>query len=102
MKNFYDKMRITEKDQVELVEKGNELFSKLRRKNVVTENENNYFRFNFKTATSLCKLYLLLRMHKGLCKVPGRPFISNCGTPSEKVSELLDHNLQLIMRQAET
>ena len=42
-----EEIRITEKDQVELVEKGNDLFSNLRRKNVITENENNYFRFNF-------------------------------------------------------
>ena len=42
-----EEIRITEKDQVELVEKGNDLFSNLRRENVITENENNYFRFNF-------------------------------------------------------
>ena len=55
----YEENRITEKDQVELVEKSNNLFSNLRRKNVITENENNYFRFNFKNATNLGKLYLL-------------------------------------------
>ena len=44
----YEEIRITEKDQVELVEKSNNLFSNLRRKNVTTENENDYFRFNFK------------------------------------------------------
>ena len=42
----YKGIRIT--DQVELVEKSNNLFSNLRMKNVITENENNYFRFNFK------------------------------------------------------
>ena len=44
----YEQIKITEKDQVELVEKSNNLFSNLRRKNVTTENENDYFRFNFK------------------------------------------------------
>ena len=44
----YEEMRIKEKDQVELVKKSNYLFSNLRRKNVITENENNYFTFNFK------------------------------------------------------
>ena len=58
----YEEIRITEKDQVELVEKSNDLFSNLRRKNVITENENNYFRFNFKKATNLGKLYLLPKM----------------------------------------
>ena len=44
---IYKKIRITEKDQIELVRKSNNFFCKLRRKNVITENENNYFRFNF-------------------------------------------------------
>ena len=47
----YEEMRIKEKDQVELVEKSNDLFSNLRRKNVITENENNYFTFNFKKSS---------------------------------------------------
>ena len=41
----YEEIVVTEKDQVELVEKSSSLFSNLRRKNVITENENNYFRF---------------------------------------------------------
>ena len=97
----YEEMRITEKDQVELVEKSNNLFSNLRRKNVITENKNNYFKFNFKKATNLGKLYLLPKIQKGLCKVPGQPVIFNCGTPIEKVSEFLDHHLQPIMKQGE-
>ena len=97
----YEEIKITEKYQVELVEKSNNLFSNLRRKNVFTENENNYFRFNFEKATNIGKLYLLLKMHKGLCKLSVRPVISNCGTPIE-VSEFLDHNLQTIMKQGES
>ena len=31
--------------------------------------------------------------------VPSRPIISNCSTPTEKVSELLDSHLQPIMRK---
>ena len=34
-------IRITEKDQFELVERRDRLFSNLRRKNVITENESN-------------------------------------------------------------
>ena len=44
----------------------------------------------------------MLRYTKGLCKVPGRPVISNCGTPTEKVSEFLDYHLQPIMKQGES
>ena len=98
-----EEIKITEKDQVGVVEKSNNLFSNLRRKNVITENVNNYFRFNFKKATNLGKLYLLPKiLHKGLCKVPGRPVICNCGTPSDKVSKFLDHHLQAIMKQGES
>ena len=43
----YNKVIITEKDQVELVEKSSDLFSNLRWKNVITDNEANYYRFNF-------------------------------------------------------
>ena len=56
---------------------------------MITENENIYYRFNFKKATNLGKLYLLPMIHKGISKVPGRPVISNCGTTAEKVSEFL-------------
>ena len=44
-------------------------------------------------------IYLLPKTHKGLCNVPGRSVISNCWTPTEKVSEFLDHQLQSIMKQ---
>ena len=54
----YEVIRITEKGQVELVEKSNNLFTNLSMKNVITVNENNYFRFNFKKPTNLGKLYL--------------------------------------------
>ena len=32
-----------------------------------------------------------------IVSVPGRPVISNCGAPTEKASEFLDHHLQPIM-----
>ena len=43
-------------------------------------------------------MYLLPKIHKRLDNVPGRPVISNCGTPSEKASEFLGHHLQPIMK----
>ena len=39
------------------------------------------------------KLYLLPKIHKRLHDIPGRPVILNCGIPTEKVSEFLDHHL---------
>ena len=44
-------------------------------------------------------MYLLPEIHKRLSNVPGRPVISNCGVPTEKVSEFLDSHMQPIMRK---
>ena len=43
-------------------------------------------------------MYLLPKIHKRLYDVPGRPVISNCGTPKEKASEFLDNHLQEVMQ----
>ena len=32
--------------------------------------------------------------------MPGRPVISNCGTPTEKISEFLDKQLKPIMQKS--
>ena len=52
-----------------------------------------------KKVTNLGKLYLLPKIHKRLYDVPERRVISNCGTPTEKVSEFLDHRLEPIMQE---
>ena len=39
---------------------------RLKKKTVITEKEKNYFKFNFKLATNVGKLYLLLKIHKRL------------------------------------
>ena len=41
---------------------------------------------------------LLPKIDKRLENVPGRPVISQCGAPTEKVSEFLDYPLKLIMQ----
>ena len=47
-------------------------------------------------------MYLLPTIHKRLYNVPGRPVISNCGTPTEKVSEFLDHHLHPVMKSGKS
>ena len=47
-------------------------------------------------------MYLLPKIHKRLYNVPGKPVISNCGTPTEKVSEFLDHHLKPVMQEGES
>ena len=98
-KSAYLETKVIEKDFVDLVEQSNKMFENLQRKSVIQERKKNYFKFNFKKATNLRKLYLPPKIHKGLSNVSGRPVISNCGAPTEKVSEFLDHQLQPIMKQ---
>ena len=43
-------------------------------------------------------MYRLPKIHERLVNIPGRPVISNCGTPTEKASKFLDHHLQPIMK----
>ena len=97
--NTYKEVKLLERDQIKLVEKSNCMFEVLKKKTVTTVKEKNYFKFNVKKATNIGKLYLLPKIHKRLSKVPGRPVISNCGTPTEKVSEFLDHCLQPLMKE---
>ena len=66
--------------------------------NVISEKEVEYFTYSFKKATNLRKLYFLPKINKRLSAFLGRPVISNCGTPTEKVSEYLDYILKLIMQ----
>ena len=98
-RSTYLETKVIEKDLVNLVEQSNKMFENLQRKSVIQEREKNYFKFNFKKATNLGKLHLLPKIHKGLSNVPGRPVISNCGTPTEKVSEFPDYQLQPIMKK---
>ena len=100
--SVYKEVKVTEKDLVDLVDKSNKIFANLERRNIIQEKEKNYFRFNFQKATNVGKFYLLPKIHNSLSKVPGRPVISNCGMPTEKVPEFLDHHLKQLMKQGES
>ena len=82
----------------DLVDKSNKFFKSLHSRKSVTEKELKYFFYQFKKTTNLGKLYLLPKIHKRLSNVPGRPVISNCGTPTEKASEFLDFYLKSLMQ----
>ena len=99
----YKAIKITQKDHVELVGKSNiKLFLNLRTKTVITERMKTTILVSIlKKVTNLGKLYLLPKIHKDLCKVTGQPVIYKYGTPTEKVSEFLDHHLDPIMKQGE-
>ena len=96
--NLYENVKFNENILTELVEKSNKIFKRLCSHKLISEKELKYFTYNFKKATNLGKLYFLPKIHKRLSAVPGRLVISNCGTPTEKVSEYLDYILKLIMQ----
>ena len=62
---------------------------------LLSEKELEYFTYNFKKANNFGKLYFLR-----LSAVPGIPFTSICGTPTEKVSEYLHHIFKPIMQES--
>ena len=64
-----------EKYQVKLVKKSNSIFEGLKNKNVIAKKEKTYFKFNFKKATNVGKLYTLPKIHKRLSNVLRYPFI---------------------------
>ena len=97
-RKVYQEVSFSENILTDLVEKSNTMFRNLRRKGVISEKELKYFSFEYKKVTNLGKLYLLPKIHKRLKNVPGRPVISNYGTPTEKVSEFLDHHLKPVMQ----
>ena len=75
------------------------MFSSLERRGFLTEKQIKYFTYEFKKAINFRKLYLLPKIHKRLHNVPGRPIILNCGSPTEKCPEFLNHHLKPTMQK---
>ena len=95
----YKKVSFKQDMLCDLVTQSNGFFKNLRQSGCITEKELKYFSYECKKITNLEKLHLLPKIHKRLENVPGRPVISNCGTPTEKVSEFLDYHLKPVMQK---
>ena len=76
------------------------VFESLKTKGSTTEKKLKYFTIEFKKATNLGKLYLRPKIHRRLENAPGRSVTSNCGTPTEKVTEFLDSQLKPVMQSS--
>ena len=94
--NTYQDVKFGDDDLVKLVEKSNQMFKQLLFKQNISSSEFNYFSYNYKKSTNLGKMYLLPKIYKRF------PVISNCGTPTEKVSEFLDYHLKPTMQSAKS
>ena len=97
--NVSKSVEFKDKILTELVEKSNHFFKSLKTSSIISEKELQYFTYKYKKTTSLGKMYLFPKIHQRLFDVPGRSMISNCGTPTEKVSEFLDNHLKPVMQE---
>ena len=98
----YKEIKFKDEMLSSLVERSNKMFRDLESRKLISEKEMRYFLFDFKNASNLGKMYFLPKIHKRLDNVPGRPVISNCGTPTERVSEFLDHHLKPVMQSGKS
>ena len=78
------------------------MFRSLKSQGKISEKQLKYLTYEYQKATNLGKVYLLPKIHKRLSNVPGRPVISNCGTPAEKVLEFLEFQFKLIMQSSKS
>ena len=91
--NIYEDVKFNENILIGLVERSNKVFNRLCSRKLISGKELKYFTYNFRKATNLEQLYFVPKINKRLSSVPGRPFISNCCTTREKITEYLDHLL---------
>ena len=74
----------------------------IKTKGFIAEKELKYFTYKYKKACNLGKMYLSPKIHKTLSDVPWRLVISNCGMPTEKISEFLDYQLNLAVQKGKS
>ena len=100
--NIYRDVNYNESILRDLAETNNILFTSLKARGYISNEQLKYFSIEKKKCTNLGKMYLFPKIHKRLSSVPGRPDISNCGTPTEKVSEFLDSQLKSLMQSGKS
>ena len=69
----------------------------LKRKQQPRKQGKTTLRLIFKRLQTLVSYIFYTKYKRG--SATGSPAISKCGTPTEKISEFLDHNLQPIMKE---
>ena len=86
--NVYEKFKCNPMDKVTALT--DIKLQKLVRGGKISQENREYLRGE---SLNLGRFYLLLKIPKKLIDVPGRPVISNCGTPTEKISEFVDYHI---------
>ena len=101
-KYIYQNVNFSDRILRDVVDKSNKIFRSLTSQVKITEKNLTHFTYEYQKATNLGKMYLLPKRHKRLSNLLGRPVISNCGTPTEKVSEFLDFQLKRTMQSSKS
>ena len=73
-----------------MIKKINARINKLHADGYISDSSLQYLLINSDARAG--RFYLLPKMHKANC--PGRPVISGCNTPTEKISAFVDHQLK--------
>ena len=98
--NIYEVVKFNKNILTGLVERSNIIFNRSCSRKLISQNELKYFTYSFKKARNLGKLFFLPNIHKRLSNVPDISVISNCGTPTKKVSQYLDHISKPVMQES--
>ena len=96
-KNVCQEVQFKKQMLSNLVNTSNKFFRGPKTKALIPKNKLKYFSHKYKKVCNLVKMYLLPKIHKSLSDVPGTPVISNCGMPTEKVSQFLEYYLKPTM-----
>ena len=96
-KNVYEKVESNPMHRVTSLIDGK--LQKLVREGKISEENREYLKGE---SLNLGRFYLLPKIHKRLIDVPGRPVISNCRTPTERISEFVDYHINLIVKSLQT
>ena len=86
---------LTKDPTEEMIERINERVNRLDSDGYISDSTLEYLLIN--SDAGGWAFYLLPEIHKKNC--PGRPVISGCNTPTEKISAFVDHQLKPLVPQ---
>ena len=77
----------------DMIKKVNNRVQRAHEEGCISDSTLDYLLVN--STTKAGRFYLLPKLHKKGC--PGRPVISGCNTPTEKISEFVDYHLKSLV-----
>ena len=100
--NTYKEVKFDNNKLVKLMNQSDRMFKKVSSEKRASPEKWKCFSHSFKKATNLGRFYFLPIINKRLHDALDRPVISNCGSPSQNMSEPLDYHLKTITLSAKS